>query len=123
MPYCIAGVETLFGWMIRRTKGVSAHWEKTAPNNEAVIWYLRTENQSKDSRYSRVFLSISRAFSSDISRLFLKAAMVLHSLDVSGIRWDDGWYIDSGLKWGSNSKEILAVLSELFRENQEVDWW
>lgn len=92
MPYCIAGVEKLLGRMIRRTKlsgGVSARRVRTAPNSEAVIRYLRTENQSEDSR-SRVFLSISRAFSSLISRLFLKAAIVLLSVEVSGICCDDG---------------------------------
>ena len=74
MPYCVAGVENL-----NNTENQEARRVRT------VIRYLHTENQSEDSRSH-----VSRAFSSLISRLFLKAATVLLNLEVSGICYDDG---------------------------------
>ena len=76
---CRAAVGKLLGCRILSTKlsgGVSGFRERTAPKLDEVILFLREEYYRGESLCSLVLLSISRAFSSLICRLSLKADIV-----------------------------------------------
>lgn len=60
IPYVVAAVEKLLGWIRRSTKlsgGVSTLQERMEPKADAVIHYRRTECHSDELRCSRVFSS------------------------------------------------------------------
>ena len=65
--------------------GVSGLREKTAPDKDDVMRYLRTEYQSSEFRCSRVFLSISQHLSDVILRVSLNCEMVSFSIDMPGM--------------------------------------